>query len=97
MRQEQARDEKQRNHCQAGAQVGQDELRQQGHGALAGLAQVAAHADDAIEGSVDERACVEAVGYEWTLGLALRALRRAMTIGVSKLLGVLLDRASEWV
>ena len=54
---EQTGDEEQRDHRQtAEAEVGQGELGQQGDGALAGLAQVAAHADDAVEGCVDERA-----------------------------------------
>jgi len=53
---EQMGDEDQRDHHQTTAQVRQDELGQQGHGALAGLAQVAAHADNAVEDRVDERA-----------------------------------------
>ena len=97
LRQEQARDEEQRDHRQARAQVGQDELGQQGHGAPTGLAQVPAHADDAVEGSVDKRACVEAVGREGLFGMALRAVIGAITIGVSQLLGVLLHRPGEWV
>ena len=81
----------------AGAQVGQGELGQQRDGAPAGLAQVAAHADDAVEGGVDERAGVEAVRGEWMFGLALRAVAGAIAIGVSQLLGILLHRAGEWV
>ena len=94
---EQADDKKQRDRRQTTAQVRQDELGQQRHRALAGLAQVAPHTDDAIKDSVDERACVKAVRCEGTLGLALRAVAGAMRIGVSKLLGILLDRADEWV
>src|SRR3989304_3010564 len=59
--------------------------------------QVAGHADAAVEGRVDEGARVEAMRGEWMFGMALRAVARAMRIGVSKLLGVLLDRAGEWV
>jgi hypothetical protein len=94
---EQASHEEQRDHRQTAAQVGQDELGQQGHRALAGLAQVAAHADDAIEGRIDERARIEAMGCERMFGLALRAVARAMSIGVSQLLGILLHRAGERV
>jgi hypothetical protein len=82
-RQEEPRDEKQRDHRQAAAQVRQNELGQQGDGALAGLAQVTAHADDAVEGDVDERARVEAMRGEWMFGLALRTVAGAVTIGVS--------------
>ena len=94
---EQTGDEEQRDHRQTAAQVGQDELGQQGDGALAGLAQVAAHADDAVEGRVDERARVEAMRGEWMFGMALRAVAGAITIGVSQLLGILLHRAGERV
>ena len=87
---EQTSDEEQCDHRQTAAQVGQDELGQQGHGTLAGLAQVAAHTDDAIKGRVDECARVEAMRCEWMFGLALRAVAGAITIGVSQLLGVLL-------
>ena len=75
----------------------QNELGQQGDSAPAGLAQVAAHADDAVEGGVDERARVEAMRGEWMFGLALRAVVRAVTIGVSQLLGILLYRAGKRV
>ena len=94
---EESGDEEHRDHRQTAAQVGQDELGQQGDGALAGLAQVAAHADDAVEGCVDERAGVEAMCGEWMLGVALRAVARAVTIGISQLLGILLHRAGERV
>ena len=79
------------------AQVRQDELGQQRDGALTGLAQVAAHADDAVEGGVDKRAGVEAMRRQGMFGLALRAVGGAMAIGVSQLLDVLLERAGEWV
>jgi len=94
---EQTGDEEPCDHHQAGTQVGQHEVGQQGHGALAGLAQVAAHADDAVEGRVDERARIEAMRGEWMFGMALRTVAGAITIGVSQLLGILLHRASEWV
>ena len=97
LRQEESRDEKQRDHRQAAAQVGQDELGQQGHGALAGLAQVAAHADEAVEGRVNEGARVEAMRGEWMFGLALRTVAGAVTIGVRQLLVILLHRAGERV
>ena len=89
--------EEQRDHHQARPQVGQDELGQQGDGAPAGVAQVAAHANDAVEGSVDERARVEAVRGEWMFGMALRTVAGAVAIGVSQLLGILLHGAGEWV
>ena len=89
--------QEQRNHHQARPQVGQDELGQQGDGAPAGVAQVAAHANDAVEGSVDERACVEAMRGEWLFGLALRTVAGAVAIGVSQALGILLQRPGEWV
>jgi arginine utilization protein RocB len=94
---EQTGDEEQRDHRQAAAQVGQDELGQQGHGALAGLAQVAAHADDAVEGGVDERARVEAMRGEWMFGPGTAGSGRGGAIGVSQLLGILLYRAGERV
>jgi hypothetical protein len=61
------------------------------------LAQVAAHADDAVEGRVDEPARIEAMSGERMFGLALRAVARAMSVGVSQLLGILLHRAGERV
>ena len=80
------------------AQVGQGELGQQRDGALAGVAQVAAHADDAVEGGVDERAGVEAVRGQGMFGLALRAVAGAMSdrgqpaarciVGASRRMGV---------
>jgi len=94
---EQTGDEEQRDHRQARAQVGQDELGQQGHGALAGPAQVAAHADDAVVGGVDECAGVEAMRGEWTFRLALWTVAGTITIGVSQLLGILLHRTGERV
>jgi hypothetical protein len=97
LRQEQARDEKQRNHRQTGAHIRQDELRQQGDTALTGLAQVATHADNAVKSRVDECACVEAVRGKWMFGLALRAVIGAMRIGISQLLVILLHRTGEWV
>ena len=60
-------------------------------------AQVAAHADDAVEGRVDERARVEAVRGEWMFGEALRTVAGAMAIGVGELLCIFLDRAGERV
>ena len=94
---EQTGDQEQRDHRQADAQVGQDELGQQGDGAPAGVAQVAAHANDAVEGSVDQRARVEAVCGEGLFGMALRTVVGAVAIGVSQALGILLHRPGEWV
>ena len=89
--------QEQRNHHHARPQVGQDELGQQGDGAPAGVAQVAAHANDAVESSVDERACIEAVCGEGLFGMALRTVAGAVAIGVSQALGILLQRPGEWV
>ena len=93
----QPRYEKQRDQGDAGAQVGQGELGQQGHGAPTSLAQVAAHADGVVEGGGDQRAGVEAVRGERMLGLALRTVGGAMPIEVGELIDVLLHRAGEWV
>jgi hypothetical protein len=75
----------------------QDELGQQRDGALAGLAQIAAHANDAVEGCVDERPRVEAMRGEGLFGMALRTVAGAVAIGVSQALGILLQRPGEWV
>src|SRR5450756_1605306 len=89
--------QEQRDHRNAGTQVGQRELGQQGHGAAATLAEVASHADQAVEGGGDDRAGVEAVRGEWTFGLALRTVCGAMLVRIGELFQVLLHRASEWV
>ena len=97
IRLEQPRDEEQRDRRDAGAQVGQGELGQQGNGALTDFTQVAAHADGVVEGGVDERAGVEAVRDERIFGLALRTVGGAMLIEVGELIEVLLHRAGEWM
>jgi len=94
---EQSRDEEQRDHGDAEAQPGQGELRQQGDGAFTDAAQVAAHADHAVKGKVHERAAVEAMTGQRLFGLALRAVARAVTVGIGDLFGVLCDGAGEWV
>src|SRR2546428_11177991 len=73
------------------------ELRQQGDGAFTDAAQVAAHADHAVKGNVHERAAVEAMTGQRLFGLALRAVARAVTVGIGDLFGVLCDGAGEWV
>jgi len=75
----------------------QGKLRQQGDGAFTNAAQVAAHADHAVKGKVHERAAVEAMTGQRLFGLALRAVARAVTVGIGDLFGVLCDGASEWV
>src|SRR5207244_9773920 len=94
---QQSRDEKQCDHRDAGAQVGQGELRQQRDRAPASLAKVAAHPDQAVEGGVDERARVEAMSGERVFGLALRTVGGAMAIRIGGLFEVLLHRTGEWM
>ena len=89
--------EQQRDDRDAGAEVRQRELRQQGNGAAAGLTQVAAHADQSVEGGVDDGADVEAVRGERMFGLTLRTVGGAMLVRVVELFQVLLHRAGEWV
>jgi hypothetical protein len=96
-RREQTGEQPQRNHGDAEAQIGQGEVRQQGDGATAEFAQIAAHADQSVEAGIDEGAGVEAVRGERLPGLALRATSGAMPIGVGELLQVVLDGAGEWV
>src|SRR5437867_13041497 len=85
--------EKKADEQDAGSQVGQDEFGQQRYGALAGLAQVAAHAEDAVVGDIDERAGVETVRSECTFGQALGAVVGSIPIGVGKRFFVLLNGA----
>ena len=77
---EQSRDEEQGNHGDAGTQVRQGEIRQQRDGAAASGAEVAADADESIEGGVYDGARVEAVGFERVFGMALRAASGAMLV-----------------
>ena len=58
---EQARHQKQRDHRNTEAQVGQSKVRQQRHRALAGPAQIAAHTDRSLEVHIHQRAAVETV------------------------------------
>jgi len=88
---QQASQEKQRDQGNAEAQVGQGELRQQGNGALAARAQVAAHAQDAFKADLHQGAAIEAVRAQRSLGLALGAVIGSMPIGISNLLGIFLD------
>ena len=94
----QSRDQKQGDDADAGAQVGQGELRQQGDGALASLAQVAAYADRSVEGGgFEDGAGVESMSQEPVLGLALRAVVGAIPVCIGELFQVLLHGALEWV
>ncbi len=96
---EQARDEEKGDHGDGGTQVWQGEGGQQRDGAAAGGAEVAADADESIEVGVDDRARVEAVGFQRVFGLALRAVRGSIVVGAG--LGgfgeVALHGAGEWV
>ena len=94
---EQPGDEKQRDHGDAEAEPGQGELRQQRNRAFTGAAQVAAHADDSVEGGIHECAAVESMAGQRVLGLALRAVVRAVSIRIGDFFGVALDGAGEWV
>ena len=94
---QQTGDEKQRDHENTETEIGQGKLRQQRNGALAGVAQVTAHADDAVKRHIHDGAAVEAVGGQRMLGLALRTVVGPITIGVGDLFGVLLDGTGERV
>jgi hypothetical protein len=94
---EQARYQKQRDHGDAEAQPRQSKFRQQGNRAWAEAAQVAAHADHAVESRVNERAAIETVASEWLFGLALRAVVRPIAVRIGDLFQVLLNRTWEWV
>ena len=95
---QQSRDEEHGDHGNAGAKLRQCEIGQQRDRTAAGRAEIAADADESIKGGVDDRASVEAVGFEWALGLALRALSGAMLVRRGGELGeVELHGAREWV
>jgi len=85
------------DHGNAEAEVGQDELWQQGHGAPTGPAQIPAHADHAVKRRVHERALVEAVRRERLPGLALRAAGRPIAVGIDERGSILLEGADERV
>jgi hypothetical protein len=87
----QAGDEKQGDDGNTEAQEGQGELRQQRHGALAGVAQISANGDDAVKVDIAEGTVVEAVSGQRGFGVALRTVVRAITVGVGNLFEVLLD------
>jgi hypothetical protein len=78
---QQSRDQEQGDHGDGGAKVRQGEFRQQRDRASAREAEVAADADESIEGHVDDRTRIEAVSFERVLGLALGALSGAMQVG----------------
>jgi len=82
---------------EAGAEVGQCELRQQRGGAAADFAQIAPHADGSVKSGVDDGAAVKAMRGEWSCGLALRAVGGAVLVGIFELGEVLLHGAAEWV
>ena len=96
-RQQEPCDEEHRDHRDAGTQVWQRELGQQRDGAAASFTEVAPHRNRAVEGGVDDRAGVKAVGGECIFGQALRTMRGAIKIGVGELFQVLRHRASERV
>jgi len=93
----QADGEEARDHGNTEAEVGQNELRQQGHGAPTGPAQVAAHRDRAVKLPVHERAMVEAVRAERLPGVTLRAAGGPIPVGIGEQGGMLLERADERV
>ena len=68
-----------------------------GIGPLTATAQVAAHADRAIELRIHQRAAIETVRAQRAVGFALRAMIWPITIRVGNLIEVLLDRAREGV
>ena len=63
----------------------------------ASVAQIAAHADAAVESGIGDGARVKAVGDERWFRLALWAMRGAKLAGVGELFEVLLHRTGEWV
>jgi hypothetical protein len=89
--------EEQCDHGEAEAEPGEGELWQQRDRAFTGAAQVAAHADDSVEGGVHEGAAVESMASQRVIGLALRAVVRAVSIRIGDFFGVALDGAGEWV
>ena len=94
---QQTGDEKQGDHGNTETEIGQGKLRQQRNGALAGVAQVTAHADGAVKLHIHEGAAVEAVGGQGMLSLTLRTVVGPIAVGVGDLFGVLLDGAGEGV
>ena len=94
---QQTGDEKQGDHENTETEIGQGEFRQQRNGALAVVAQVTAHADEAVKLHIGDGAAVEAVGRQRMLGRALRTVVGPMTIGVGDGFGILLDGAGERV
>ena len=61
------------------------------------MAQITANGNVAVKVHICEGAVVEAVRGERRTGLALRAVIRPITVGVGKLLEVLLDGTRERV
>ena len=92
-----AREKPQCDHGNAGAQIGQGEFRQQRNGSAAGLAEIAADTDGAVEIGVDDGAGVEAVRGQRIVGLALRTGGRAMPVRVGELIEILQRRSGERV
>src|SRR5664279_6491867 len=94
---QQTGDEKQGDHENAETEIGQSKFRQQRNGALAAVAQITAHADEAVKLHICDGAAVEAVGGQGTLGGTLRTVVGPMKIGVGDGFGILLDGAGERV
>jgi hypothetical protein len=92
---EQTSNQEQRDHRAPEAEVGQGKTWQQGNGALAGPAQITAHADRSVKPRIHQRAAVETMRGQRVLSLALRTVIRPVAIRVGNLFGVLLDGSSE--
>lgn len=60
----------------------QREVGQQRYRAFAETTQIAAHPDHAIKGRIDQCPAIETVAGQWLLRLALRAVIRAITVGI---------------
>jgi len=93
---EQAGDQKQPDHRDGEAEVGQSELGQQRHGTLATTAQVPTHEDRFVKVHIHQRAAVKAMCRHRVMG-ALWAVVRPITIRVGDFMGILLDRTNERV
>src|SRR6266581_6428746 len=87
---QQTGDEKQGDHENTETEIGQGKFRQKRNGAFAAVAQVTAHADEAVELHIRNGAGVEAVGGQRMLSRTLRTVVGPMTIGVGDGFGILL-------
>ena len=92
-----ASDQERGDHTDTEAEIRQGELRQQGNRAPTRPAQIPAHTDYAIPGTLDQRTGIETMTEQRLLGLALRAMVGPVSIGAGDLLLVLRDRAREGV